>query len=479
MGIRFGSINTGLPPDIVKQIIQSERRPIMALEDQKGKLEERGKLVSEIQGLVREIESSVREIDSMRKFRLLKADVGREDLMRVDIDSQVAQPGEYEIKIELLAQKSSAISNGFPDPDETDVGVGYFSYELPESEQHPDGLYKEVWIDSDDNTLNGLAKKINDERALGLQAIVVNDGTFTENPYRLIITKVKSGDYQRVEWPSFYFTNGDQDFYVDQEREAHDAIIHVDGFRVEVPENRTSALIPGVSMELLNADENDEFTLSIKEDIPAIADKIQALVDKINKALKFVIDQNTLDAESDTSRTLGGDSTLQTLESRLRRIMLDPILTEFGVKRLNSAGIELQRDGLLKFNKEKFQVEIGKDFERVAQLFVGWYDPEEEFYRNGFAQTLENAVVGFTRPGNGVLETRAQGVKSRIKEINRNIDNKERALALREQSLARRFARLETTMNELKSQSAGLAALGGGGGGLLTQLGPAQKMNRP
>ena len=335
MGIRFGSIATGLPKDIVQKIIEAEKRPIRMMEGQKAKQEDKLKLVNEIKKITDEISSSIKELGTYRDFRLLRADIGREDLLAVSLDHMKANPGDYQIEIPLLSQKSSAMSNGFPDPDDSEVGVGYLSYELPESEENPDGVEKEIWIGSGDNNLRQLAGKINSTPELGLQASVVNDGTFTEKPWRLILARTKSGDAQKVDWPSFYFTNGDEDFYLDETRDAHDAIVKIDGFKIEVPENRAAEILPGISLDLLKSEAGTEFTLSIKEDIPKIAEKVAALVQKINEVLSFVINQNKLDADSDTSRTLGGDSTIQSLESRFRTIVLAPVMTEFGISRLN------------------------------------------------------------------------------------------------------------------------------------------------
>ena len=67
--------------------------------------------------------------------------------------------------------------------------------------------------------------------------------------------------------------------------------------------------------------------------------KIDDLVAKINNVIAFIKEQNTLDESVDTSQTLGGDITLQTLESRLRSSVFQNIATEFGGKRIGDLGL--------------------------------------------------------------------------------------------------------------------------------------------
>jgi flagellar hook-associated protein 2 len=76
-----------------------------------------------------------------RSFRELTVDVDS-DAISATVDKNLAEPGNYKVEVMQLAQKSSAISNGVEDPDETYLGVGYIQYELPNGEE------KEVYIDA-------------------------------------------------------------------------------------------------------------------------------------------------------------------------------------------------------------------------------------------------------------------------------------------------------------------------------------------
>ena len=49
------------------------------------------------------------------------------------------------------------MTNGLPDKDKTSVGVGFLQYELP------NGDVKDLYIDSDNSTLQDIAKLINSD----------------------------------------------------------------------------------------------------------------------------------------------------------------------------------------------------------------------------------------------------------------------------------------------------------------------------
>ena len=50
-----------------------------------------------------------------------------------------------------------------------------------------------------------------------------------------------------------------------------------------------------------------------------------------------------MDESTDTSRTLGGDLILQTLESRIRNVVFKPVLTRNGTARLGDLGIKFEK----------------------------------------------------------------------------------------------------------------------------------------
>jgi flagellar hook-associated protein 2 len=452
LGISFGSINSGLPKDIVQQIVEAEKIPIKQMEVRKEKFENKKALLGQLTSLVESMRGEVLKNKGARSLRELAVNTGDSKDISVTADKNVALPGKFNLEVIQLAQKSSALSNGVEDKDKTYIGVGYIKAKLPNGET------KEIYVDEEHATLGGIAKLINGVPELGLHANVVNDGKGGDEPWRLMISLSETGDKNKAEFPSLYLVDGEVDLYFDQERKAQDAKIKLDGFEMEAPSNRLTELIPGVTIDLKKARPGEEINIEITEDIQKIGGKINSLVDNINNVLKFIKEQNTLSEKSDTSRTLGGDLTLSTIESKIRSTVFTPVMTENGPMRVGDLGITFQRDGLLKFDQTKFESALSKDFKGVAQCLTGSFSSATG-KQNGFIDNLEDASKILLTPPSGVLTTRKSGVQSQIDQIDRQINNRQRIIAQKEEVLKAKFARLEETISRIKSQGSGLAGL--------------------
>lgn len=451
LGIAFGSINSGLPKDIVQQIMVAEKIPIQKLEERKGKIESKKSLLTDLMKRVDDLRGTVFATKSERSFREFSVNVSG-DGVSATVDKNTAEPGTYQIEVLQLAQKSSAISNGVEDRAKTNIGVGYLQYDLP------NGDSKEVYIDEDHATLDGIAKLINGDSDNGMKGTVVDSGDGSDEPWKIIITLDQTGDGQKASFPNLYLIDGEVDIWFDGEREAQDAKIKLDGFELEIPSNSTSDLIPGVTLDFKKASVGDEMTLDIKEDTAKMTDKIDELVANINNIISFIKEQNQMDETTDTSRTLGGDITLQTLESRLRSTVFTGVKTEYGPKRIGDLGLTFQRDGKLKLDKDKFQAALNKNIDMVTQVVNGSYTIEGGKVR-GFVDNLDKLVGDALKKPGGILSSRKNGLDTKIRQIDRRIETKERQIKRKEENLKMKFARLEETISRIKTQGSGLAGL--------------------
>jgi len=446
-----GGLGGGRFKDAIKQIINAEREPIRQIEARKAKEQERLKLVQEFQGKVKKLPEVYRQLDSFRKFRELKADWPAKDLLDISLDKDVAEPGEYQLEIIQLAGRKSMISNAFESP-EDEIGVGYFTYRMPAGET------KSVYIGPGNNTLHGLVNAINREKGLGVTASLINDGSGEDASWRVVIAAKTSGTDNDIEFPDFYFLDGDFRLTADDERSAQNAIVKFNGFEIMSQTNKFE-LLPGVTVDLKEAKEGHEFTFTINYDVPKIAEKVKALVDSLNAVLEFINKQNQIDDKTDTSKTLGGDTALFTIESRVRSwIFTNFDVTEEGIDddkvylRLSDIGIQFQRNGSLSFNEEKFKKVVSTDFEHVANLFSK---------EGNLIDNLKYLTDSLLTPNSGMISAKEKSIKDKIRKMDDDIARKEQNLARREQALKRQFSNLETMMNQMQGQQQYLAqALG-------------------
>lgn len=450
LGIAFGSINSGLPKDIVKQIVEAEKIPIQQMEMRKGKIENKKLLVEELTRLVDGMRGQILQNKGARSLRELAVNTGEHTNIAVSADKNIAEPGKYQLEVTQLAQKSSTISNGVEDKDKTYIGVGYLRAVMPNGEK------KEIYINEENATLTGIAKLINSDPDLGMRANVINDGKGGDEPWRLVISLAETGNENRAEFPYLYLVDGEVDLFFEQERPAQNAKVKFDGFEIEVGSNKVTDLIPGVTIDLKKAKPGDEINIEITEDVQKIGGKINGLVESMNQVLRFIKEQNTLDERADTSQTLGGDSTLTTIESRIRAAVFTPIMTDKGPMRLGDLGITFQRDGLLKFDQSKFENVLASDYKAVSQVLTGKYD-KANGKTNGFMDILDDTARMLLTPPNGTLATRRSGLQNQMNQIDRQIATRERMLGQKEEILKAKFARLEETISKIKGQGAGLA----------------------
>lgn len=448
--ISFGSINTGLPPNIVEQLIEAERIPIKNLEAQNEKSSSKLKLVEELQSKVGDIRKGLSELANTRGFSDIKLVSGDPNTLSGTVDPSAYQPGSWNIEVMQLAEKAAAVTNGFPDKDKTEIGVGYFRFKTPDGD-------KDVYINGSNNTLEGVAKTINSAR-VGVRATVINDRKDPDYPYKLVLSSENVGVDKNIEYPRIYMLDGDQDIYFDSEREAKNGVVKVDGFEFEISDNVLKDIIPGVTLELKQANPGRSVNITVKEDLEVVSGKIKTFVDSMNAVLSFIQTQSKMDRNTDTSRTLGGDSMIRSVEQRLRRLVQNPQYGVRGsVRSLNQLGIQFNRDGILEFDQKKFDSALASNPEDVQAFFVG------DGFSTGFVSAVRREVNTMLNPAVGPITNRSKGLKDKISQTDRRIADKERQLAKREDMLRKKFTRLEETMSRLKAQGAAVGQMGGGG----------------
>ncbi|MGE5085314.1 MAG: flagellar filament capping protein FliD, partial [Bacillota bacterium] len=320
----------------------------------------------------------------------------------------------------------------------------------------PDGE-KEVYLNGKNNTLEGVASQINASN-VGLKAQVLEDRKDKENPFKLLVSGLATGDDSQITFPKIYLLDGDQDMYFDQQRPSKNAKVKVDGFEIELPENKSTTLVPGVTLDLKSAAPGKTIHMSVKENLEVISGKVKSFVDAYNAALGFIQKQHQLQPGPKGGNPqlgpLGGDGLLRTVESSLRSTILNPVRgVETPITRINELGIAFNRNGTLDFSQEKFNKVLNANPGGVAAFFRG------DGFNTGFVAVVKQAVGNLTNGQFGGIANRKRGLESQIKQINSRIDTKERQLERKEDSLRMKFANLEQKMSEMQAQQAKFAAM--------------------
>ena len=77
MAISFGSINTGLPKDIVQKLIAAERVPIAQMQAKKDKINSKAALLNQLTSLVQNMKTAVSSNASANSLRELSAEFNK------------------------------------------------------------------------------------------------------------------------------------------------------------------------------------------------------------------------------------------------------------------------------------------------------------------------------------------------------------------------------------------------------------------
>ncbi|MFZ3228569.1 MAG: flagellar filament capping protein FliD [Pseudobdellovibrio sp.] len=451
MSIKISGLASGLPANLVDQVIEAERMPIKTMQADKTKIEDKIKLVTDLETKVNDINKNLGTIVGAKGFVDRKLNSSFPDIVSGVLDAEKAEAGEWNLEVLQLAGKPSVVTNGFPDKDKTTMGVGYLKFDTADGE-------KEVYINEDNSTLDKIAETINNTN-VGVRAVVINDRKDKEDNFKLQITGMKPGNDNEIKFPTVYLLDGEHDLQFESQTKSNNAKFKLDGHEYETDSNLLKDLIPGITLDLKRAAVNQPVRIQVTENQEAISGKVKSFVDAFNATLSFIQGQNKLsnDAKGNPHLgPLGGDSMLRMTESRLRSIIQDSQNTDSKFKRVIELGIEFNRNGTLTFNEEKFSKIVNTNPEEVAKFLRG------NFVSEGFIPSMKRNLGMIVDPSTGPVTSRKKNYQDRIKKMDERIERKEKSLTKREETLRNQFAKMEETMSKLQSQGAAVQGSIGG-----------------
>ncbi len=443
----------------INKIVRLEQRPIDKVDEKIAQVDNKMNLVKDLKTKFTDIKTALTPFKSVKDFRDLKAFSSHPEIVNPSsIDKDKALPGTFELEVVNLAQSASLMTTGVSDRDQTELGVGWITFRTPE------GGSQDIYINSENNTLDGIARTVNNA-GLGVRAQVVNDGTDSDEPWRLILYSEKTGWKNDYEWADFNFLDGDIELDRYRQREATSAVIKVNGQPLYVDENSVKDMLPGVTLDLKKAAEGQIVKIEVKPDVEKIETRAKELVDKLNGVLTFFQQQSQLDGQSrkDPKKALAGDTSLQAIQYKMRDLLQKsnaPLDEGGAVTRLGDIGIAFNKSGTLDYDGKKFQSALEKNFEEVARLVSG------DSPLNGFANEMTRLVDGVVRTGDGLITLREKGFTSAKERLEKEKESKTVRAENRIKRAQLQFGRAEQAMQQMQQMGGALgASIGAAGGG--------------
>lgn len=387
LGIGSGVLNQ----DLVDQLVAAERKPTQQrLDFRAAKNEALISAYGKLKSAVTELRLPMRMLGSADTMKAFSA-TSSEDNLTATVDSTKASAGTYDINVTSKAKSHALASRDtFDDRDATSVGQGTLTITVGDKTT-------DVTIDDSNDTLEGLAKAINDADA-GVSASIVDTG----NGYRLTLSSESTGTANAMEITAadddgnntdgsglsrFAFNSGmDPGAGLEETVAAQDAVLEINGISVTRSSNTIENVVDGLTLEISDVGSS---TVTVSQDTAAVADRVQGFVDKYNELQRVIDSMTAFDAEQGQGSLLTGDTTVRNIQTQLRRALGEvvPGLENANVRTLADVGITTDFEtGELLFDSTKFQDQLKDNPDDVTALFAEQgrtSDSQVEFVQSG------------------------------------------------------------------------------------------------
>lgn len=202
-----------------------------------------------------------------------------------------------------------------------------------------------------------------------------------------------------------------------------------------------SGLFPGVDVSV-TAVTADPVTITVTSDVAAqkvahgdFVKQLAAILTRIDNGSKATVPGSS--GEKTTLGVFTGDSTVRAL----RGALADAIQRPVGGVSPSTVGISIDRNGALTFDEEKFTAALAADPAAVESIF------------SGVAVRVQEVAERYSDKYDGLLTSRITGQEREVRSLGDQLGRWDLRLAQRKQNLQQTYARLETMISQLQSQS--------------------------
>lgn len=441
MPITFGGLATGLDTNaLITELMNAERAPITRLETDKQWLNNRLAAFQQFDKALQTFKGTVESAGDREQYYKKVATTSSDDFFSAEASSEALSNTSYDVEVKSLAQvqksySDTALNTGFASKTDETFGTGSLSITV-------DGVEKTIDIEEGNNSLEGIMNAIN-EADIGINANIISDGSDT--PYRLSLTGSNVGVAFSVDDTGL--TGGTETlgtFVTAQE--AGPATIVVDGLEITSNSNAIVDAIPGVTLNLLDAEVGTTTKIAIKEDNSSLQANMTAFITGYNSVVSFISSQSTIGGSE--GGILAGDSGLNSIKRHLQEMLTTITGNEGSFKALSQLGLETQKDGTVILDTTTFQNAIDDDPDSVISLLSG-----DENGEGGLIAEFETYLAGLTHGTNGVLAGRSESINRNITNIENRITQVELRLEKREETLRAQFSAMESLVSTMNAQS--------------------------
>ncbi len=443
MGLAVGGLTSGLDTQgIIEKLMELERQPITLLEQREDAFKVKLSAYGEVKSALSAFQSAINDLRYPSNFAASSSTSSNEDILTVT-SSGFATLGNHSIIVSALAQAHSVRSAAFTASTDV-VGTGTITIQVGTNDA------VDVAIDSDHETLSGIAQAINSADA-GVSASVLDDGS--GNVY-LTMTSEESGLDNTINVSITNGATGQLDGLYESgtmvtTRSAANSILTVDGINVARSTNSIGDLISGVAVNLHKADNMETVAVDVTRDTDTIKGKISAFVDAYNKLVDEISSKQAYGGKEGSSGALIGDSTLRSITRSLPNILGQQVGgTQNGADTLNSIGISIDRYGKMQMDDDEVTDALATNISDVTTIFTA--DTETD---QGISTALSDYLDVVMNSTDGIISAKEDGLQSSIDDLKDKKDVMETRISKREEILWAQFNSLELLLSGYQQTS--------------------------
>lgn len=416
---------------LLDQLQKGENQKLTPISNEKAGYQARISAFGTLKSALTRFQDAAAALSDPATFQAVKSTVDG-DAVRASTSNETP-PGDYRIHVDQRATASSVATLGIAD-DSGNLGTGTVTLTLGS------GDTLAVHIDADNSSLTDIRDAINAENG-GVRAALVNDGS--DHPYRLAISAADTGTDAAVTAVQFSGDLSDGLSLDGATRiDARNATLTINGIQIESPGNRVEDAIQGVT---LNINEGGDATLRVSRDDDAIKGAVGDFVDAYNNLQKTLGGLTGYDADSDTAGALLGNSTVRTVEARLRGV-LSGAVGDGEYSLLSHVGVQLQLDGSLKIDEDKLSDVTAHHLGALSQFFSGDSDSD------GLGAALD-AVVGKMVGDGGLLANATEGLSQTVDSLGRQYQRTQERINATMAHYRDQFSQLDSMIAKMNSTS--------------------------
>ena len=293
---------------------------------------------------------------------------------------------------------------------------------------------------SDTDTVGDVAQKISDSTDGKIQASLLNVGG--DEPFRLVMKSTDTGTKNAIT------VNADISFRHPAGGKAQDAQIRMDGIIIKRSSNEFDDLVEGVKLTL---DKVGKSTVEISQDSGKISETMQSFVTQYNEILDSVATLTNYDPDTKNAGVFQGSSEIRNMMGALKDIFSTTISS--AGKMSSDFGLSADKKGKLTFDKDTFELALGKDTKAIQNFFVG------EGANEGIFRKMDGEIFNIKTNSSGVFKTLQSNYDSKERTLTEALERAQKRLDSKYEIMQKRFASYDAVIGRLSSASTMLTSL--------------------